>query len=224
MHQPRSQSHSLFLSIAALCLTAVAVTSVAVPVAMRASPPAPVIATVDLEQVLSKLNERTESNASLEAYFKRLQADLDQLGKDLAEQENKLAVLSGPEQAAARKDAAATLIQARANAKVKKEVYEALIDQQRGESLKKLYEKITAAAKSLAQQNKYTMVIVSDESVRVPDGPSQDIGRTISLKRLLYVDTAHDITADVVTLMNNEFKAGVAPAAVPGGAPATKQP
>ncbi|MGD9690065.1 MAG: OmpH family outer membrane protein [Phycisphaerales bacterium] len=212
---------SLLLSFAAISMiAAAAVSTIAVPAAMRASPPSPpIIATVDLETVVSNLNERADAEASMKAYTSGLQADLDKIVEELRNQENKLNLLQSGTQE--KEDAAATLIQMRANAEVKKKVYDALIDQRRGKMLKKLYEKITGAAKRLAAQNRYTMVVVSDENVRVPEAPSADIERTISLKRFLHVDPAHDITAELVTMMNNEFKAGVgASAPVVPGAPA----
>lgn len=210
MTQARSSRSLVIGVIAASMIAAAAVTSIAVPAAVRFALPAPVIATVDLSKVLDQLDERKGAEAGLKAFQEDLQGQLNKLADDLKNSEMK--INSAPD-VAAKKAAAAKLIEMRANAKVKKELFEALIDQKRGETYKDLYEKMTAAAGRLAKQSAYTMVIVSDEGVKVPDGPSQEIERTISLKRFMYIDSRHDITAELVTLMNNEFKAAPAPAA-----------
>ncbi len=199
-----SSRRSLAVMMAAAALVAGAVTSVAVPVALNAVPTSAVIATVDLESLISQLDEKNVAEASLKAYSESLRGELETLNKGLKDQENKVQVLDG----AAKKEAFVKLIEMRANLKVKGEVFDAFIDQRRGEAFKGLYEKITAAVQALAKQSGYTMVIVSDEKVRIPVGPSADIERTISLKRFLFVEKSHDITADVAKLMNNEFKAG----------------
>ncbi|MFN7022603.1 MAG: OmpH family outer membrane protein [Phycisphaerales bacterium] len=203
----------LFLAAAGL-IAGAALTSVAVPAALRGVPASAVIATVDLEQVISQLSEKSAAEASLKAYSESLQGELDRLNGEIKNQESKISALDGQ----AKKDAVVKLIELKANGKVKAEVFSALVDQRRGEVFKTLYEKISETAQRLAKQSGYTMVIVSDERVRVPAGPSQDIERTISLKRFLYVDKGHDITGDLITLMNSEYKAGPAtPAAGAGG-------
>jgi Skp family chaperone for outer membrane proteins len=189
-----------------------ATVGVAVPVAMRLGPPSqPIIATVNLEEVVKGLDERTVREGELELYSKDRQGEMDKLVAQMKNEQSKMANLDGAE-----KEAAATrLLDIQVNAKVKKELYEALIDQRRGKVFKALYEKISEASKRLAEKSGYTMVISSDESVQIPpDATSQDIQRTISLKRFLYVNKAHDVTSELVMLMNNEFKNGVAAAPV----------
>jgi Skp family chaperone for outer membrane proteins len=169
--------------------------------------------------VFNQLNERTDAAASLKAYTQGLQGDLDKIANDLKNQEKLLDFAEG----AGKKDIAVKLIEMRAGARVKKEVSEALVDQKQAEVFAAIYRKIEAASRQLAQKNGYTMVLVSDENVKVPDGPSQDTQRMISLKRFLFVDKeAHDITPDIITMMNNEYKAGVGTAPVIPGAPAPK--
>ncbi len=203
---------SLALVLAGSIVAIAAVTSVGVPVALRFAPPTAVVVTVDLAKTLDQLKERADAEAALKAYGDSLQGELNKIAEEIKNQDSK--IQAAPD-IAARKAAAARLIEMRANAKVKKELFEALIDQRRGEVYKAIYDKMTAGAQQLAKQSGYTMVIVSDEGVKVPEGPSQEIERTISLKRFMYIDPRHDITAELVTLMNNEYKAAPAPAAGP---------
>jgi len=61
--------------------------------------------------------------------------------------------------------------------------------------------------------------MTSDEAAEIPHGGRGDVNRAIGLKRMLYVEDAHDITQDVITMMNNQFAAGggKAPPAPPAG-------
>jgi Skp family chaperone for outer membrane proteins len=220
----RFGSKFVLVAAAASLVAGAALTSLAVP-AMRLSKPA-VIATVSLDDVFTQLNERVDAEGKLDAKAREYKAELDTLQAEIKNQEKNLEFVEGQQ---AKKDAAVKLIQTRANGEVRAKVINALLDQAQGEAFAALYRKIETAAKQMAIKNGYTLVVVTDESLKIPDGPSADIRRTISLKRFIYVDReAHDITGDLVTLMNNEFKAGVglgappvapgapAPAAVPG--------
>lgn len=170
-----------------------------------AAPPAAVIATVDLEKVFDGLSERNTKQDELKVYGEGLLAELNKLGQQVKDEESKAALLpEGPERRAAN----ARVVELKITVKVKQELYQAMLDQQRGEMFRYLYNKIAAAVKRMAQDNKYTLVIASDESVAVPAGvQSSEVQRVISLRRLLFVDPRHDITNDLITMMNNEFKA-----------------
>ncbi|MFN0011315.1 MAG: OmpH family outer membrane protein [Phycisphaerales bacterium] len=202
----------------ALCgaaLLGVCAASVAVSAARMGPPPA-VIATVNLEEAIKTLDERAMRENELKSFSETLQGELDKLVKMLKDEDTKMKVLDGDQ----KREAASRILEMQATAEAKKKIYEARIDQRRGEVFRNLYEKITAASRRLAEQNAYTMVIASDEGVQVPMGPSADIERTISLKRFLYVGKAHDATTELVSLMNNEFKSGVGAAApMPTGKP-----
>lgn len=193
----------------------VAFTSVALPKAVLLAPPAPVIATLNLEELVKNLDERTSREGELKAYSDGMQDELNKIVKDINDQQAKLAALDGAE----KKTATAKLLELQANARAKKEIFEAMIDNRRAEIFRGLYEKINDASKRLADKNKYTMVVAADDQVRIsPTGASNDVERQISLRRFVWVDKAHDITPELITMMNNEFKnGGSAAAAMPAG-------
>ena len=196
----------LVIVAAAVLVGLAAVTSIAVPIAARLVPSAAVVATVNLETVLSNLDERVKVEGELMAYKDTLEGELKKLGTELGEMQSKLRVMSeGPD----KKAAAVKFVETQLQAKAKQQVSEALIDQKRAETFRDLYLKISAAAQKMAEKNGYTMVISTDVHVKLPEGPSNDIERTISLKRFLYVAKDHDISAELAQLMNNEYKAGV---------------
>ncbi|MGQ0629009.1 MAG: OmpH family outer membrane protein [Phycisphaerales bacterium] len=193
---------ALTVLVASAALAAAALTTVAVPLAK--GPPAPVVATLNLETLIGALTEKNVREGELKGFAEGLQGELTTLGNEISELNTKMPAMSVEE----RKAAAPKVLEKQFNAKVKKELYEALIDQRRGEIFKGLYEKITASAKRLADRNGYTVVFASDEAVKVPNGPSNEIERTITLKRFIYVAKEHDVTQELIAMMNNEWAAG----------------
>jgi Skp family chaperone for outer membrane proteins len=201
---PSSRRHlPLVLAVAASAVFAAGLTAIAVPRVAPAAPPTAVVATVNLEEVVKNLTERASLESALKAFSDEKQAELNRLVAEINNLSKNMDTLSDAE----KETAAARLIEMNTNAKVKKELYEALIDQRRGKTFKALYEKIIDTTKRLAQRNGYTIVFSSDETALIPRGPSNDIERAISLKRFLYVEKGHDITLELVTMMNNEFMA-----------------
>lgn len=177
--------------------------------AFRAAPPPAVIAVADLERVFANLEERVALEADLTAYVKAKQDELDKMVQQIDNAKSKVDALpEGPEQSTAREEWITMTIEAR----TKKAVYDGLMDEKRGEIFRGLYAKITETSRRLAQSNGYGLVLASDEKVRLPEaGQSQDVTRVISLKRMLYVEPSLDVTDQLVTMMNNEFKAGPTP-------------
>jgi Skp family chaperone for outer membrane proteins len=207
----KTRSALIGLSLAAATVIAAAGLSTAVATsALRLGPPAPVVATVNLEELVKQLDERAAREAELRSYSEGLQGQLDSLVKELNDAQAKIAALDGNE----RKNQAARVLELQAMARAKKEIFEAMVDARRAEVFRGLYDKINDASKRLAEKNKYTMVISADDSARIPPSAgSQDVERQISLRRFIFVDKAHDVTSELVAMMNNEFKAGGSSAA-----------
>lgn len=201
--------------LAAFAIAGAALSTAVATSAIRLGPPAPVIATINLEELVKQLDERAVREGELKSYSEGLQGELDKLVKDLNDAQAKLAVLDGND----RKNQAAKVLEYQAMARAKKEIFEAMVDNRRAEVFRGLYEKINDTTKRLSEKNKYTLVISTDDNVRLsPQATSQDVERQISLRRFVFVDKAHDITSEVVAMMNNEFKVGGSSAApMPAG-------
>lgn len=195
----------LTLVSASLALATIG-TVVAVPLAAPyfKAPPTAVIATVDLESVVNSLTEKTARETELKAYADSLQAELSKMGSEIESIRGKLDLAD----AADKRVLGTQLAEKNINAKVKKEFFEALIDQRRSEIFKGLYTRISDASAKLAARNGYTLVLSSDMGIKIPNGPSNEVERTITLKRFLYIAKEHDITNELVAMMNNEWAAG----------------
>lgn len=202
----------LFLpALAAAALAGAVAGSGVVASGARHAPPAPMLATVDLEKVFNSLDELAARNDELKAYRATLQSELEKLQQQAKDEDSKRMLLpDGPE----KKAAAAKIIEMQLNLKVKTELYNALMDQRQSEMVRALYDKIADAARRLSTASKYTMVLVADDKVALPSaGSTNDVQRVISMKRMLFAAPEADITTDLLTMMNNEYRAG-------GGKPA----
>lgn len=171
-----------------------------------APPTSPVIATISIEKVFNGLDERATMKKEFDDLAKKLD---DELKADLAKIENekkKLEVLVND----ADKDAkTAEVAQMAGMLEVKKQLFTNQLERRQAQMFTSLYDKISAASKKLAADRKFTMIISSDDTQVIPKGArASDIERFIALKRMFYVDPSHDVTDDLVVMMNNQFKAG----------------
>ena len=204
---PRSRSTlAIFGAAALLALGTITAVSVArfESAATFAPPSSPTIAMLDLQKVFNGLDERLARQTELEASGKSMQDELDKMlsmGKDEATKAEAL-----PE-GLDKKAATERLQELQVNLKVKKEIFEARLDQRRASVFRELFVRISDASKRLAVANKYSMVISSDETVEIPGGRNTaETQQAISTKRYIYIDPAHDVTQDLITMMNNEYK------------------
>jgi Skp family chaperone for outer membrane proteins len=187
----------------------------------KPSPPVPaVIATVDLEEIIKNLEERKQKEAALSAkateYKTRITTLEDEAKSDKAKYE---AEPDGPNKVAMGKALREKLFRMEFEGQYATKV----LGEMQGEMLRELYQKINDAVRTIAQRNAYHLVMTSDEKAQVNGSDPDSVKRAIALKRMLYVDPAMDITADVVAYLNNQFAVGATtPAPAPAPAPKKK--
>ena len=75
----------------------------------------------------------------------------------------------------------------------------------RAKAFREIFEKVQGACRTLADNNGYTMVIADDQHIAVRPGGTSDILQQISLRDVLYAKDTHDVTDQLMTLMNNEY-------------------
>ena len=167
-------------------------------------PPTPIIATVNLENVFNGLAKRAVKEQEFEAQKQELRAKLEALQTKITEDEKRYQITpDGP----AKKQMRDQLVRDRWQLENDLQFAEKFLDQIYGEMLREMYEEIAAATKELAVKSGYTMVMADDSEVRVRGSGRTDVNRVISLKRLVYVDPAHDVTKELTDMMNNQFAA-----------------
>jgi Skp family chaperone for outer membrane proteins len=181
--------------------------SVAVARSAAVAPPStPVIATIDLEEALKQLKEKTDKEATLKANLEDAQGRLNRLTQELKDEEEKVKTLSS---GADRDKALKNFREKAIRAEFERQYQQRLLSELQAEMLRDLYNKISDASTRLARQNGYSLVLASDEKIQIPaSSDPADVSRAISLRRMIYADGALDVTKDLVTLMNNEYAAG----------------
>ena len=134
------------------------------------------------------------------------QGDLDQLTKrietlnaELEEQPN-----NATEQ---RRQLRAQIFELTETAKARKNIYQSLINVEKGEVIKPLYDKLLAGIDEIAGKEGYDLVIFDNRKLEVPQDVQAVVNEVIQQKSILHAKDSLDITDQVITLMNNKYKA-----------------
>jgi Skp family chaperone for outer membrane proteins len=197
-----SRALAAILATAALGLTAYAT-------AVATRPPAQptAVATVDVVRVLEGLNEKTTLEAQLRAGLDARRAQLDQLSRELETLKGDLEAQkqNTPEY----RDKVRQAIELSAQGEARRNVLERIISVEKAEMLRNLYTKIEAAVAKVSEQSGYDVVLLDDSSFPLPQGDvsDRDIERAILTRSVVYTHPTSDITSQVITLMNNEYRA-----------------
>ena len=183
-------------------------------IAQRAVAPAPpVVATVQMEPLFDGLQERAEAKAEVAALDSKLQSDLTARRAAIQtlqeELENVVAAARRQELVDQIALAHMKLQLWQQNAMVELEIEKAL-------RLQHLYSSIKTSIKELAEDEGYDMVMLNDSADELPFDreariPVQmQVLQQITNRKILYLNSALDITEDLVIRMNNEFRAAQA--------------
>lgn len=192
---------AVFAAVAAVSVGAGALTG-----AFYKPPVPPVIATVDLQTVVSGLEKRKQKEQEFQSKGKEFKDNLDALKKQIDDEQKTYDTSpAGP----AKTQMGQQLVRKALQYKFDSEYAEQFLDQMYGEMLREMYDDIALACKKLAVRNGYTIVMTDDSGAQIPRGGRVDVTRAISMKRMLYVDPAHDVTRELIDMMNNDFAAGL---------------
>jgi len=71
--------------------------------------------------------------------------------------------------------------------------------------MRRVYERIREATRTLSNENGWDYVMVNDAAVALPEGDNVDMGIQISNRRLLYANPAMDVTDVLIEFMNASF-------------------
>lgn len=166
--------------------------------------PANGIGIVDVEKVFNSLNERTDLQTQLQTYLTGLNDELKKIQADAkAAAETARTLPEGKE----KNDAVQKAIELDATVRARQQVFEALADRRSSELFRQLYVKIQAGAKKIAETRGLSMMIATDENVQLPPGANtQETQRVIAMKRVLFAGPQHDLTNDLISLLNAEYK------------------
>lgn len=200
-------SRRALLAVAAAAAAVVAWTAGANS-ARPAAPSPTAVAVVDPDRILGKLNELKDRDAALKARGEALQQDVNKLNVELEgiQADLKLSTPGTP----AWRDLRAREIELEARGKARVQSLQQILDLERGEVMKAMYEKIVAATAEYAAREGWEIVVLDDRAmINLPgEGTFRDMGGMIRQKKMIYVAPRVDISDPVATYMNNAFVPG----------------
>ncbi|MEM9082982.1 MAG: OmpH family outer membrane protein [Planctomycetota bacterium] len=164
------------------------------------------VAVLSLGGVLNQLDEKivregelVEDITSRESRVKELLTSVQALSEELK-------MIEGTD---AAPEKAEELVLAQAKLRAEQEVSQAVIENRRKQFEIEFFNKIRTAASAYAEREGFDIVISNDADREVPvQAPSQQVQAIIASTRVLFADGAVDITDEVATFMNNQFRAG----------------
>jgi Skp family chaperone for outer membrane proteins len=171
---------------------------------LRSPPAAPKIATVDLEDVIGGLNERTDKEKALKAAGEEAQKRLLALKAEFDADKAKLEAMPNTPP---KFTAAKALREKAIEIEWRERNEQRLLTEMKADMIRDLYSKITEVVGRMAKAEGYQMVLASDQKAAINSSDLDSVMRSIAIKRMLYVDPALDITPDVVKMLNNEYAA-----------------
>jgi Skp family chaperone for outer membrane proteins len=194
--------------VAAGCLgLGIAFMAVAQPGAKQAPPTA--VAVLDVNKVLDESAEAKAIAARLDAVTSERQKKIDEIKNGMKALQTKIE--TAPKGSPDRRKWAGELIELEAQGKARSEVLSRITDLEAGPELWNMYVRINEAAKTVAQQQGYDVVIADDSRMpEIPEGRqllASDVRKTTTDRQLLYVGPRADITQQVIDLLNNQFNA-----------------
>ncbi len=173
--------------------------------AVSAVPNPPMIATIDVGEAIKGLDEYKSMQAEFKKRGEAFQGELLSKKTSIEDDQKRHDTMpAGPQ----KKALAQKIIRDALQLKFDSEYATQFMDQMEGELLRELSDRVAAVCKELAQTNKYTIVMADDSARRPPRGSANEVMGAILSKRLWYVDPAHDVTKELIDMMNNQFAAG----------------
>lgn len=177
----------------------------------------PNVAVVDLTRVMDSLDEVKKLNEQLMQRGQERKAKVDARKDALNKKSKEIdAIPKGQE----RVNELAELYEMEAAAKGMAEALDRIMDLDRGEVMRSIYVKINDTIAELAGSDGIDLVIFDERSfVKLPD-PTQPVSdkvmtSLVQSRRVLFAGKDVDITNDLITKMNADFKAGRNPPPAP---------
>jgi len=209
------RNHRFLVPSLCLALTAVggfAISSSLATPSGEAAPAAPAnVALVDLAKLMNGLDELTMRNIELATRKEALQKRLNEIRDQMSSIDNELKNVIREDLVKERTEKSAEKFQLEALYEATGKASQRLIDLDNGDIIRDLYIKVTATIGAFAQREGFDLVMLDDRAIQLPTSRAtlKDYNQIIESKRILYANPTLDVTDRLITIMNNEYKAGV---------------
>lgn len=168
------------------------------------APPPSSVAVVNIEAFQDGLEEWKALSQDLVKRGDAYQKELDEAAKAFEDAKKALDLVPRGTPERDTKEIQAAELEARA--KTKAALLQQRINVEKGDVIKKMYEKITAAITDYAGKEGFDLVLVDDRSVTLPPrGTDTQMAAVISQRRVLFASPRIDITRTIIDKMNAEW-------------------
>lgn len=162
-----------------------------------------VVATVDLERIFNRLDEREQADTELMRMANELQKNIDAQVRRITVLEEDLEAFEQGSDKYQETLEKLSLLSLEYQADV--EWSRQMIAFQRAVILRRIYSSIREFMDKEAKERGIDIVFVDDTVVELPPGDEEETTRQISARRMLYTNPSIDITDEVIRRMNEEF-------------------
>jgi Skp family chaperone for outer membrane proteins len=165
-----------------------------------------VLVTVDLERVFNNLDEREAADVELQRLAEQLQSQGNRRAEEIDGIREDLEIYTpGSDE---HQEMLTKLAMTSHDYRAFVEFSRMRIDASKAVTMRRIYSSIKAAVEREAQAKGYDVVFVNDSLAPLPTADEVETSRQISARRMLYSNPQLDITQDIITRMNNEFRTG----------------
>lgn len=181
------------------------------------SPAPTTIASIDLVRLMQQLSKAAVLNSQLKSRNDERQKSINEMVDRLKLMKDEIDALPKTAEKE-RRELFVKAYELEQTAAGRRDALQRVINIEKGDLIRELYQDIQAAATGFAAKNGYDLVIVDDRAMVLPDQASEEqMNMVIQNKRILFAAATLDVTDALAQEMNNQFQA---PPATP--APATK--
>lgn len=164
-----------------------------------------VVAVVNVQEVYDNLVEKLEIEADRRNTLDRINAERVKRSNDVKALQQELELIPVAEESA-RKDVENDIIRKTAELQAFMYIQERRMNRDTGLRLQSVRDKMLKAIEKTAAANKIDLVLNEESAIQIPQANNQQ--QTVNVQNVLYAADALEITKDVTTRMNNDFRAG----------------
>jgi len=162
------------------------------------------VAVADLQRVFENLNEKVQMEADIQTRAEQIKQEQDKKQRELQLLKGDLDLLAPDTPAYAQKqlqlESQAIQLQAWMAFQQKK------IQRERVAQIENLYQQVLDAVGMVSKQNGYDLVLFKEQQVNFGNANPEQLSAAIQVRKVLYSADELDITDQIITRMNNDFK------------------
>lgn len=194
--------HRFWIVAVAFAVVAAGLVSAHATSRMMARPTA--VAVADLQRVFENLNEKVQLEADIQSQAEQIKQEQDKRQRELQLLKGDLDLLAPDTPAYQQKQSQleqeAIQLQAWMAFQQKK------LQRERVAQIENLYQKVLDTLSAISKQNGYDVVLFKEQDVDFKNAKPEQLSGAIQVRKVLYAADDLDITDQVITRMNNDFK------------------